>query len=121
MLVTFECITHWNTLLQEKTKRYMILTIPAFLRIGKTDLIFHSDTKRKKQIVVDNTKAGEVMIPSFVYKDIGMESKFQTSAPAEPELIKKIEDYAKAGSQYWAIPPGCQIKITNLLLCRKPQ
>ncbi len=39
---------------------------------------------------------GDISMPSFACKDIGMACEFKTSAPTEAELMKKIAEHAKA-------------------------
>ncbi len=44
-------------------------------------------------------------MPSFACKDIGMDCKFQTTAPTEAELMKKIAEHAKSAHKIDPVPP----------------
>jgi len=50
-------------------------------------------------------------MPSFVCKDIGMDCKFETTAPAEAELMKKIAEHAKSAHKLDPIPPDVMAKV----------
>jgi predicted small metal-binding protein len=50
-------------------------------------------------------------MPSFACKDIGMDCKFQTTAPTEAELMKKIAEHAKSAHNITTIPPDLMGKI----------
>jgi predicted small metal-binding protein len=50
-------------------------------------------------------------MPSFACKDIGMDCKFQTTAPTEADLMKKIADHAKSAHKIDPVPPDLMAKI----------
>jgi predicted small metal-binding protein len=54
-------------------------------------------------------------MPSFACKDIGMDCKFQTTAPTEAELMKKIEDHAKSAHKIDTVPPDLMAKIKKAI------
>ena len=54
-------------------------------------------------------------MPSFVCKDIGMDCKFQTSAPTEAELMKKIAEHAKSVHKIDPVPPDLIAKIKKAI------
>ena len=54
-------------------------------------------------------------MPSFACKDIGMDCKFQTTAPTEADLMKKIADHAKSAHKIDPVPPDLMAKIKKLL------
>jgi predicted small metal-binding protein len=60
-------------------------------------------------------KAGEAKMPSFACKDIGMDCKFQTNAPTEAELMKKIADHAKSVHNIDPVPPDLMAKIKKAI------
>jgi predicted small metal-binding protein len=54
-------------------------------------------------------------MPSFLCKDIGMDCKFQTSAPTEAELMKKIAEHAKSVHKIDPVPPDLIAKIKKAI------
>jgi len=54
-------------------------------------------------------------MPSFACKDIGMDCKFQTTAPTEAELMKKIADHAKSAHKIDTVPPDLMVKIKKAI------
>lgn len=54
-------------------------------------------------------------MPSFACKDIGMDCKFQTTAPTEAELMKKIADHAKSAHKIDIVPPDLMAKIKKAI------
>jgi predicted small metal-binding protein len=50
-------------------------------------------------------------MPSFKCKDIGMDCKFETTAPTEAELMKKIAEHAKSAHKMETIPPDVMAKV----------
>ena len=54
-------------------------------------------------------------MPSFACKDIGMDCKFQTTAPTEAELIKNIADHAKSAHKIDTVPPDLMAKIKKTI------
>jgi len=52
---------------------------------------------------------------SSVCKDIGMDCKFQTSAPTEAELMKKIAEHAKSVHKIDPVPPDLMAKIRKAI------
>ena len=60
-------------------------------------------------------RPGENTMPSFVCRDIGMDCKFQTSAPTEAELMKKIAEHAKSVHKIDPVPPDLMAKIRKAI------
>ncbi len=54
-------------------------------------------------------------MPSFACKDIGMDCKFQTSAPTEAELMKKITEHAKSVHKIDPVPADLMTKIKKTI------
>jgi|APFre7841882793_1041355.scaffolds.fasta_scaffold57314_1 predicted small metal-binding protein len=54
-------------------------------------------------------------MPSFACKDIGMDCKFQTTAPTEPELMKKIAEHAKSAHKIDPVPADLMAKIKKAI------
>jgi predicted small metal-binding protein len=54
-------------------------------------------------------------MPSFVCKDIGMDLPFQTTAPTEAELMKKIVEHAKSVHKIDPAPPDLIAKIKKAI------
>ncbi len=54
-------------------------------------------------------------MPSFACKDIGMDCKFQTTAPTEAELMKKIAEHAKAVHKIDPVPADLAAKIKKAI------
>jgi predicted small metal-binding protein len=54
-------------------------------------------------------------MPSFACKDIGLDDGFQTTAPNEAELMKKIVEHAKSAHNMVAIPPDMMVKIKKAI------
>jgi predicted small metal-binding protein len=54
-------------------------------------------------------------MPSFACKDIGMACTFQTTAPTEDELIKKVADHAKSVHKIDPVPPDLLAKIKKAI------
>jgi predicted small metal-binding protein len=52
-----------------------------------------------------------ITMPSFACKDIGMDCKFETTAPTEAELMKKIAAHAMSAHQMVTIPPDVMAKV----------
>jgi predicted small metal-binding protein len=52
-----------------------------------------------------------ITMPSFACKDIGMDCKFETTAPTEAELMKKIAEHAKSAHKMETIPPDVMTKV----------
>jgi predicted small metal-binding protein len=50
-------------------------------------------------------------MPSFACKDIGMDCKFETTAPTEAELMKKIAEHAMTAHKMVTIPPDVMAKV----------
>ncbi len=50
-------------------------------------------------------------MPSFACKDIGMDCKFETTAPSEAELMKKIAEHAKSAHKMETIPPDVMARV----------
>jgi predicted small metal-binding protein len=54
-------------------------------------------------------------MPSFACKDIGMDCKFQTTAPTEAELMKKIAEHAKTVHKIDPVPADLAAKIKKAI------
>ena len=54
-------------------------------------------------------------MPSFACKDIGLNDGFQTTAPTEAELMKKIAEHAKSAHKMVTIPPDMMVKIKKAI------
>ena len=54
-------------------------------------------------------------MPSFAGKDIGLDDGFQTTAPDEAELMKKIAEHAKSAHKMGTIPPDMMVKIKKAI------
>jgi predicted small metal-binding protein len=54
-------------------------------------------------------------MPSFACKDIGMNCAFQTTAPTEAELVKKIAEHARTAHQMDSVPPDVMEKIKKAI------
>jgi predicted small metal-binding protein len=54
-------------------------------------------------------------MPSFACKDIGMDCKFQTTAPTEADLMKKIADHAKSAHKIDPVPSDLMAKIKKAI------
>ncbi len=54
-------------------------------------------------------------MPTFACKDLGMDCKFQTSAPTEAELMKKIAEHAKTAHKIETIPADMMAKIKKVI------
>jgi len=54
-------------------------------------------------------------MPSFACKDIGMDCKFQATAPTEAELMKKITEHAKAVHKIDPVPADLAVKIKKAI------
>lgn len=60
-------------------------------------------------------RAGEVQMPSFACKDIGMACEFKANAPTEPELMKKIAEHAKSVHKMETIPADVMAKVKKAI------
>ena len=54
-------------------------------------------------------------MPTFACKDIGMDCKFQTSAPTEEGLMKKIAEHAKSAHKIDTVPADLMAKIKKAI------
>ncbi|MDD1718959.1 MAG: DUF1059 domain-containing protein [Methanoregulaceae archaeon] len=54
-------------------------------------------------------------MPSFACKDIGMTCGFETNAPTEAELMKKIAEHAKTVHSMETVPPDVMAKIRKAI------
>ncbi len=54
-------------------------------------------------------------MPSFACKDIGMDCKFETTAPTEAELITKIAAHAKSVHKIDPVPADLLAKIKKAI------
>ena len=54
-------------------------------------------------------------MPSFACKDIGMDCKFQATAPTDAELMRKIADHAKSVHNIDPVPPDLMARIKNAI------
>ena len=54
-------------------------------------------------------------MPSFACKDLGMDCKFQATAPTEAELMKKIAEHAKSTHKITTIPADMLAKIKKAI------
>jgi predicted small metal-binding protein len=72
------------------------------------------DARVAAQKVSDAAKAHGTML-SFACKDIGMDCKFQTTAPTEAELMKKIAEHAKSAHKIETISAELMGKIKKAI------
>jgi predicted small metal-binding protein len=54
-------------------------------------------------------------MPSITCKDIGMDCKFQTTAPIEAEMMKKIAVHAKSAHNIDPVPADLMARIQKVI------